>query len=368
MSTLHIFNPSHDEALAANTPYYYPTKAARTLAADLCVLPAWWAKPGDYILIPIEVALPPADFCPNGVHFVHPSDLKKGVVEQFTAVAPWGWDDLLIHQLKQAGVPASLLPSAEKMSVIRQLSSRHTAVLLLKSLRADLPNSVGESFWATTEEEVWNIAANYPAVMLKAPWSCSGRGVFSAQPDAPESIRKRVARILREQGAIEVEPLYERVSDFALEFYANEQTVHYTGLSAFVTTAIGAYAGNKIDEEEILLQQLPQEIREQLLATIESMERHLQHLLHNQYQGPLGIDLMCVRNDDGQLALHPCVEINLRNTMGQVALACRKYLPAGHSGIYRLQPLADKSKDTLCLTPFAQQMEAVLIPDHQTAS
>ena len=365
MSTLRLFNPSHDEALAANSAYYYPTKAARTLAADLCMLPAWWAHPDDFVLIPQEVDLPPADFCPNKVRFIHPSDLKKGMAAEITAVSPWGWDPLVIHQLRQMGISQNLLPNDEEMTAIRQLSGRHTSVQLLKLLRKELPHSVGESFYATSEAEVWKMAQRYGAVMLKAPWSCSGRGVFSAQADAPESIRKRAARILREQGAIEVEPLYERVTDFALEFYAEGESVRYTGLSVFATTAIGAYSGNKIDNEENLLQELPQEIRKQLPETIECLSRHLQQLILPTYHGPLGIDLMCIRKDDGLLALHSCVEINLRNTMGQVALACRSLLPAEHSGIYRLQPITEKSEGTICLTPFARQMEAVLIPDNQ---
>jgi hypothetical protein len=45
------------------------------------------------------------------------------------------------------------------------------------------------------------------------------------------------------------------------------------------------------------------------------------------YRGPFGVDMMIVRGDgiekteDGNCLLHPCVEINLRRTMGHVALA-----------------------------------------------
>ena len=45
------------------------------------------------------------------------------------------------------------------------------------------------------------------------------------------------------------------------------------------------------------------------------------------YQGPFGVDMMLVRANSplstlhSPLLLHPCVEINLRRTMGHVALA-----------------------------------------------
>ena len=45
-------------------------------------------------------------------------------------------------------------------------------------------------------------------------------------------------------------------------------------------------------------------------------------MLHPHYAGPLGIDMMVVsRHDQQGFLLHPCVEINLRRTMGHVALA-----------------------------------------------
>lgn len=57
MSVVHIFNPSHDEALAANTPYYTPAKAAAVLEYDLAALPAWWACQDDIVLVPKGHAL-----------------------------------------------------------------------------------------------------------------------------------------------------------------------------------------------------------------------------------------------------------------------------------------------------------------------
>ena len=40
------------------------------------------------------------------------------------------------------------------------------------------------------------------------------------------------------------------------------------------------------------------------------------------YRGPFGIDMMVVRSEECESVwLHPCVEINLRRTMGHVALA-----------------------------------------------
>ena len=48
----------------------------------------------------------------------------------------------------------------------------------------------------------------------------------------------------------------------------------------------------------------------------------LGEIYKDKYQGPLGVDMMIVAGAEGQgFLLHPCVEINLRRTMGHVALS-----------------------------------------------
>ena len=367
MSQLHIFNPSHDEALAANSPYYYPAKAARILGADLALLPAWWAQPGDWILVPREVTLPTADFTGRGIKAIHLDEFKKLKGVPFERIQPWGWDPLLVHQLQKAGVDASLLPDADQLQVIRQLSSRETAVQVLKEVRQDLPGTIGTSFWCTEEQDLWNLLNEQGDMMFKAPWSSSGRGVFAVSPNPPENLRQRILRILKEQGAIEAEPLYQRLADFALEFSVSEGKVRYEGLSVFATTETGAYTGNLVGEETVLLHQLPVEIRRVLPQIIDSLCLHLQPQLSGKYEGPLGVDLMSVTQANGTIGIHPCVEINLRRTMGHVALALRNEIGKGHSGIYNIRPVGQPlEENTRQLTPNAQKMEAVLLEEAHT--
>lgn len=44
-------------------------------------------------------------------------------------------------------------------------------------------------------------------------------------------------------------------------------------------------------------------------------------LVAPHYDGPLGIDMMLYRDENGKIALNPCVEVNLRMTMGMVTAA-----------------------------------------------
>ena len=69
-------------------------------------------------------------------------------------------------------------------------------------------------------------------------------------------------------------------------------------------------------------------------------------LLKDRYAGAFGIDMMVIRRDDGDgFLLHPCVEINLRRTMGHVAISLSEHCSAlprlmkieYNSNIYKLR-------------------------------
>ena len=46
MEALYLFNPENDMALACGDPYYMAPASARRMAAELSVLPAWYAEQG----------------------------------------------------------------------------------------------------------------------------------------------------------------------------------------------------------------------------------------------------------------------------------------------------------------------------------
>jgi hypothetical protein len=130
--------------------------------------------------------------------------------------------------------------------------------------------------------------------------------------------------VVAQQGSVMVEPLYNKVRDFGMEFCADDSGIHYLGLSLFHTVN-GAYEGNILATEmakrEIISRYIP-------ACLLDSVEQKITSSLDlGNYRGPFGIDMMIVREDgtekpeEGNCLLHPCVEINLRRTMGHVALA-----------------------------------------------
>lgn len=336
MPLLHVFNPSHDEALAANTPYYTPTAAARRLAADLDTLPTVWAAPDDCVWLADGSAL-----TTNGQR----RQLADAVAGGLAGVVPWGWDAHIAKRLHDAGVPDTLLPSQSALAIIRQLSSRATAVGLLADVRADAgEHTVGRSRWCVTATDVAQAMADFgPQVVVKAPWSCSGRGVFRVGPDDAVKAWPRIGRLLDRQGAVEVEPFYHGVRDCAMEFTAGaDGSVTYDGLSVFTTSPAGGYGGNIIATEPLLRTVLPQSLHAVLDTVRDSLGKRLETLLAGRYAGPLGVDMMVIRRASGELALHPCIEVNLRRTMGHVALSLRRRLAApGDAAFFTLAPNTD---------------------------
>ena len=335
---LHIFNPEHDLVLAAEEAFghYTPPRAAMALRRDLGFLPAFWASMGDAVLVDDGEKARRAS-APFTAYFLQPlfitdDQLKKLVQEGVTdwEVCPWGWDSLVRDRLKRAGLPSSILPSDEELARIRRLSHRATTIPLLHEMVSDLQQTVGERWVAHSMEEVEAFLSREGALVLKAPWSSTGRGVrFVEGPLSPSELGF-VGNTLAVQGGIVVEPHYDRVLDFAMEYdICADGGTRYAGLSLFDTDGTGYVGGVLADEEEkmrIVGGYLPQG----LLETVKSRIGGWLQQTMGCYVGPVGIDMMVVRIADGY-RLHPCVEMNVRRTMGHAAIAIARRIGGGHS-------------------------------------
>ena len=349
--TLHIFNPEHDIALAANLSNFTAPHAGRQLRNDLGFLPALWAQEGDRVLVHHEESALKAyrRVCHRlvklGVSLItnyefqipkfttHSSEIVIRNSE-LTSIQPWGWDRAIRRELERNGVPASLLPAAEQIEQIRQLSHRRTSAQLLPLLQME--GTVGEAFECTTIEQVEELHRRYGRLVLKAPWSSSGRGVRFCDAErlneTGEMRNEKWARnVIASQGSIMAEPYYNKVRDFGMEFEADaEGRIHYLGLSLFHTVN-GAYEGNILATESVKREMISCYIPVSLLDLVK--QRIIERLHLDGYVGPFGIDMMIVKSIGNgnhnsqlsivncQLGLHPCVEINLRRTMGHVALS-----------------------------------------------
>lgn len=294
MNYLYVFNPENDMALADGHPNYTPPAQIQQMRRELWWLPQWWATDDDIVW--------------NGKDKLHISD--------DTIIMPWGWSQALCHQLKQAGVQESLLPSVEKIEQIRQLSHRQTAVSLLQELHEQLPldgHIAGNSTLCHSMEEIEAAITKYDEAILKSPWSSSGRGLKKSSFQKGEQEEGWRHRILQGQGSIVVEQFLHKITDFALEFWLDGKGgVEFRGLSLFYTNERGAYLGNWVAPEGQKLAWLAQYVPLQYLQAIRAWWE--ERLKHFDYSGPVGIDMMLAEE-----GICPCIEVNWRWTMGLVS-------------------------------------------------
>ena len=241
---------------------------------------------------------------------------------QPTAIEPWGWNKALRAMLLRRGVSEIQMPTLLQLQTIRQLSHRRTAAQLLPRLRQK--GTVGEAFECETTGQVEALLSRYGQIVMKAPWSSSGRGLrYLSVGRTPLSMQAGwLHNVVAMQESVIVEPYYNKVKDFGMEFHSDGHGhVNYLGLSLF-STANGAYTGNIIATENTKQKMIARYIPADLLnSTKEKICSELSYIYNGKYQGPLGVDMMVVGNGEDTFLLHPCVEINLRRTMGHVAIS-----------------------------------------------
>lgn len=336
--TIRIFNPEHDIALASNMERFTAPHAGRQLRSDLCYIPALWADDGDVVIVDdIDFAesayrrlkagrKPVVEFC-TMEQIAHVLSSSCGI----PCVDPWGWDAAIRFQFLAAGVPEAALPTKDFIQELRRLSGRQCTTGILKKVRSGIEsNTCGRSLYVADYLLFEDMLQSNTGMVVKAPWSSSGRGVrYFLEGEQTENSLNWVRNTIRLQGGVMVEPLYNKVKDFGMEFHRRlDGKVRYIGLSLFHTQN-GAYTGNILATETVKREMLGRYIDLALLDEVASrLEAELTELfsvLPSEQTLPdlrLGVDMMVVAKETGDgFLLHPCVEINLRRTMGHVALA-----------------------------------------------
>lgn len=325
--TLHVFNPEHDLAMGANLANFTPPLAARRLRMGLGFIPALWAADGDAVLVDdVELArsnlkevLTALSRPAPRVHFVTTADLC-GMSPQ--SVSPWGWDRAVCHRLLRHGVRPSSCPTEGYIDAVRSLSHRRTAAMLLPALQQE--GTVGMARECTSAAQISAMAEALGHVVVKAPWSSSGRGVrIMHAGEEGGSLMGWIKNMLNQQGCLMVEPYYKKVKDFGMEFFSDGRGgITYLGLSLFEAEG-SAYTGNMLAAESVKSAAITACLPGGLLDSVKArIQQSLAVGIGWTYTGPFGIDMMVVEGNAGTgFLLHPCVEINLRRTMGHVALS-----------------------------------------------
>ncbi len=335
---LYLFNPEHDLALASGEANYMAPASARRMASELALLPMWYAEEGSAVLAPsaynLDYVKKIQELLGLSVDLITEPELA---IEPDLDIRPWGWDVALRKRLSVLGVDEVLLPSMGQLNDLREYSHRSKAVALLPELQLN-ECFCGESYYLKTPEEWKRFVEGRKECLLKAPLSGSGKGLNWCKGIFTSFISGWCTRVAASQGGVIAEPIYNKVEDFAMEFYsdgAGELT--FVGYSLFHTGKSGMYEGNCLLSNEAIRKKLAQYIPLEALMDLENcLKYRLSALVGTVYKGYLGVDMMICRfpeNEKPVFRIHPCVEINLRMNMGVIARFLHdRYVRPGSTG------------------------------------
>ncbi len=313
---LHIFNPETDFALGCGGSNFTPNTAIRSLRRHLALMPAYWARKGDAILLldePTEaVPQETAEIINNKeLHIIRSEDLRDLKEMGITSVKPWGWNHTLRRFLLNNNIDKQLLPDSASIEILRQKAHRRNTIEFHRIA------GTAVEFWPSEFSQIEDIKEWYEkreAGYLKAPWSSSGRGVYHFTRQWNSGIENWVKGTLSRQESIMAEPDWEQDVDFATEWSINNGEARFLGYSLFNVDSNGQYTGNDTrSQEDILCHLLYYGWNTEYL---ELQRIALEAVIQDSYNGPVGID--CLHSP--QHGFNLCVEMNLRMTMGMVTM------------------------------------------------
>lgn len=324
---IHIFNPETDYALAAGRNSYNPPAKILKLRRDKAFLPALYAADGDWIMT-FDDSCPETDSGKELAHLAMRRDLfittlgkladdMKCLNGRNFGFRPWGWNHSLLSQLERAGVDRSCLPGDDYIDSLRELSHRRTCITFQNHMQGSLPEiDIPVAHEISCSRQAEDFVKTHGEAFFKLPWSSSGRGVLHVKGELDGKTMQWIEGGIRRQGSVMAEKAFHRQLDFATEWECKGGKAIYKGLSVFVTTPDGRYSSNieasQRELEKIVGSACP-DWSERILS---AQKAAILEILAPVYEGPAGIDMLA----DSGGRINPCVEINLRHTMGMVAL------------------------------------------------
>lgn len=329
---IYLFNPQNDLCLANGSRNFTPPASAVKLAQAGACLPMWYAKPGSYFWGAVNAKWYKEITETFGTEvFPTQMPLSEG------SVKPWGWSLQTREYLLRCGFSVNVLPSVETVENWRNLSSRVTNVPLLEriiSLLPDTPDGPKSPRICRSREEALRTIREMGRAILKLPWSGSGRGQQISDRTTAAELEIRIDGMIKHQGAIEISPYYDKLSDFAMLWDEGG----FAGFSFFRTDTHGGWTENLLLDDEVIMHQISECLGFPVGFSylIEKIGSEIEELASRYgYKGPVGVDFLVARGEKDNFLVP--VEVNWRRTMGHVAHNLKKnYMADSSQGHFRI--------------------------------
>jgi hypothetical protein len=354
-SDIYLFNPTCEYAIANGNENWQPNRLLQKMEYDLSTLPLFFAKKNDFVLVD---KIPSAEFVelliqldieiPNFILNNEAINSQQFINLPKNKILPWGWSPaahkLLFPFKDSCSAEFHQSPVFSWTTEHRKITSRKFAAELLNQLQSSIsadyiiPVEFAPKV-CITQNDFETAILRWEKIMVKAPWSSSGRGLqpITKTPVHPK-VWEKVMGIVKEQGYAIAEPLLNKALDIAFLFELKNGKIDFLGISNFCTNKKGQYLGNWLNglprtlEEGVLefADFVIREIRQPLTNTIENSE------MATFYEGVFGVDTLIYFDENQSLRINPCLEINVRHTMGLLSLRLEKLIKQNKKGVYHI--------------------------------
>lgn len=186
------------------------------------------------------------------------------------------------------------------------------------------------------------------AVLLKSPFGASGLGlhkITSFQEYEKKKSQGVVHRILREQRHILVQPYLNRLADVSIQLDVLEDAIIFHPARQFFVSKNFQYQGTRLGGIQFETNSDLQKYFYAILPTWKKCLADLAAALRKEgYRGPMGVDAFLYEKE-GKYRFKAISEINLRMTMGRIALGLEKHCDLSKPAFWVI--FNDKKKEKL---------------------
>lgn len=348
---LFYFNPTCEMAIANGTATYTPPKHLEKFRNDLSILPIYFGDAQDVVLIDSTV---PSYFLDDLKNLGWDLPLVVNRSEDISTdllplqkFSPWGWSPAVVRKMQPF---SSLLGESDKSRQVLRWDEGYKIMMsrltgqklsqLVKSLL--LPEgyiSIPEvALQVDSMSQLIQMEREMTTpILLKTPWSASGRGLFKIRSRNENVVESNwIKSKFKQQGFLMAEPFLNKIQDLSFHFKKEFGRVVFLGTTFFKSESDGRFMGCYIGIPEIDISDIfpLRGVVEQASNLLETSLCSLEEI--EDYNGYIGVDALLFYDDLGEVKLHPCIEVNLRYTMGLLNLSLRKRIHPDSKGFWNI--------------------------------
>lgn len=236
---------------------------------------------------------------------------------------PWGWDPQIFRWAEDRKLAVDNPP----LRVVQEINSRRFSFALECELSVNLPAAALVENHAELNKALEKFSPESGWV-IKSEWGMSARErILGRGPTRSDAHAGWADKRFQVGESLIVEPWVIPIAEAGLQFDVprrNEGLPDCVGITELLTNRSGVYQGSRFDNGN----------EYNWLDAVQTGQIVAERVQTLGYFGPLGLDAMWYRGENGEPKLRPIQDLNGRWTMGRLSLGFRRFLNAGEAGLW----------------------------------